>query len=111
MTRRRIAVGVNVVAAAVLLASTAAHAVVVGSAYFVPEAESQNAVIGFAHGAPNATFSVPSPTNPACAVGSTFCFTSATGYTLAQFLASGGAFNISGSASDLATNLDTGSLG
>ena len=111
MASLRTLLGMIVAATLALLSPTSAHADVVGSAFFVPEAESQNAVIGFAHGAPNATFSVPSPTNPACAPGSTFCFTSAAGYTLSQFLASGGAFNISGSASDLATNLDTGTNG
>jgi len=96
MTRRRIAVGVNVVAAAVLLASTAAHAVVLGSADFVPEAESQNAVIGFAHGAPNATFRAPRPLN----------FSSSGGFTLGAFLASGGATGVTGTAADLARDLD-----
>src|SRR2546428_12379832 len=101
MTRRRIAVGVNVVAAAVLLASTAAHAVVLGSAYFVPEAEAQNAVIGFAHGAPNATFTAPTPLS----------FTNAGGSTLGAFLASGGAFGITATAVDLARVLDNGTSG
>src|SRR5256712_11089266 len=101
MTRRRIAVGVNVVAAAVLLASTAAHAVVLGSAYFVPEAEAQNAVIGFAHGAPNATFTAPTPLS----------FTNAGGSTLGAFLASGGAFGITATAADLARVLDNGTSG
>ena len=36
-----------------------ANAQIIGSAYFVPEAQAQNAVIGFSHGAPTATFSVP----------------------------------------------------
>jgi hypothetical protein len=101
MTRRKIAVGVSVVAAAVLLASTAAHAVVSGKAYFVPEAESQNAVIGFAHGAPNATFTAPTPLN----------FSSAGGFTLGAFLASGGATGVTGTAADLARNLDIGTSG
>ena len=69
MASSRTILVVSVAATLAFLSPTSARADVVGSAYFVPEAESQNAVIGFAHGAPNATFSVPSPTNPACAVG------------------------------------------
>ena len=77
---------------------TGAHAAIIGSAYFVPEAEATNAVIGFAHGAPNATFSVPNgPIN----------FTSAAGYTLGQFLLSSrGASILTGTALDLARDLD-----
>ena len=80
-----------------------AHAQILGSAYFVSEAQSQNAVIGFPHGAPNATFSSPNgPIN----------FTSGAGYTLSQFLLSNpGTIILTGSAGDLGTLLDTGGVG
>jgi hypothetical protein len=84
----------------VLLAqSTSQDAFVVGHAYLNNSA-STNAVIGFSHGAPDVTFSVPYP-NPACA-GATFAGTAFTGDTLCfysgnsdsntlrSFLASGG---------------------
>jgi len=75
-----------------------AHAQILRSAYFVSEAQSQNAVIGFPHGAANATFSVPNgPIN----------FTSAPGYSLSQFLLSNpGTIILTGSAGDLARALD-----
>ena len=84
---------------------------VTGSAY-LNNAAATNAVIGFTHGAPDATFSVPSP-NPACA-GATFaedtlCFNSnaaSNGYTLGGFLATGGATILTGSAAALAANLN-----
>ena len=87
-------------AARVLLAAlespgTSQTATVMGSAYLNNPA-SANAVIGFAHGAPDVTFSVPSP-NPACTAGfagDTLCFNSEAannGYTLGGFLATGGA--------------------
>jgi len=80
-----------------------AHAQILGSAYFVSEAQSQNAVIGFPHGAANATFSVPNgPIN----------FTSAPGYTLSQFLLSNpGTSILTGSAGDLSRALDTAAGG
>ena len=80
-----------------------AQAQILGSAYFVSEAESQNAVIGFAHGAANATFSSPNgPIN----------FTSAPGYTLQQFLLSNpGTIILTGSAGDLSRALDTAAGG
>jgi hypothetical protein len=111
MGKLRALLGASVVVAAAFLGPTTAHAIVLGSAYFVPEAESQNAVIGFAHGAANATFSVPSPVNPACPPGSTLCFSSAGGYSLSAFLASGGATVLTGTAADLARNLDIGTSG
>lgn len=40
--------------------SAGAGPVASGSLYFVPEAEAGDAVIGFAHGAPNVTFTAPS---------------------------------------------------
>jgi hypothetical protein len=80
-----------------------AQASIVGSAYFVPEAEAQNAVIGFAHGAANATFSVPN---------GPIAFTSAPGYSLGQFLLSSpGAAILTGSPSDLARLLDVSGSG
>jgi hypothetical protein len=95
-----------------------------GAAYFVPEAEAKNAVIGFAHGTANATFTVPSPTNSACSTGmfpgDTLCFDSRVSaplggfpnaYTLGGFLASGGATNVTGSANDLGQALDNGTTG
>ncbi len=78
-----------------------AHATIMGAAYFVSEAEANNAIIGFAHGAPNATFTVP---NGAIDFDSRTCGTC---YTLGGFLGSGGATILTGSAGDLATNLDT----
>jgi len=94
-----------------LLISTTCLADVVGSAYLNNPANS-NAVIGFTHGAADATFSVPSPTNAACTgifVGDTLCFNSsaaANGYTLGGFLATGGATILTGSAAALAANLN-----
>jgi len=80
-----------------------AHATIIGSAYFVSEAESQDAVIGFAHGAANATFSVPN---------GPISFTSAGGYSLGAFLASTpGEITLTGSAADLARDLDNGGGG
>ncbi|SRR6266851_2725134 len=77
----------------------AAHATIIGAAYFVSEAESQNAVIGFAHGAPNATFSLPN---------GPISFTSAGGYSLGAFLASSpGEITLTGTAADLAQALDS----
>jgi len=80
----------------------AAHATIIGFAYFVSEAESQNAVIGFAHGAPNATFSLPNgPINFNSGA-------SATAYTLGGYLASSpGEITLTGTAADLAQNLDS----
>jgi hypothetical protein len=76
-----------------------AHATIIGSAYFVSEAESQNAVIGFAHGAANATFSLPN---------GPIGFTSAGGYSLGAFLASSpGEITLTGTAADLAQDLDS----
>lgn len=101
VARLKMAFGASVIAAVALLAPTTARATVVGNAYFVPEAEAQNAVIGFAHGAPNATFTAPTPLN----------FTNAGGTTLGAFLASGGAFGITATAADLARVLDNGTSG
>jgi hypothetical protein len=116
MTNVKMTLSASVAAMAItaVLASTPARATVLGSAYFVPEAEAMNAVIGFAHGAANATFSVPSPVNPTCTGSNTLCFdsrTSVTGYTLGGFLATGGATGVVGSPSDLARDLDTAAGG
>ena len=97
--------------ATVLLTSTTCLADVIGSAY-LNNAASTNAVIGFSHGAADVTFSVPSPTNPACSgifSGDTLCFNSGAagnGYTLGGFLATGGATVLTGSAAALAANLN-----
>ena len=72
--------------------------VVVGSIY-ENNAAASNAVIGFTHGAADVTFSVPSPTNPACTgafAGDTLCFQSGSLYTLGEFLTSGGATVLTG---------------
>jgi hypothetical protein len=107
----------NVLLAALQSSAASQTGTVMGSAYFVPEAEAQNAAIGFSHGAPNATFTVPSPTNSTCTgtfVGDTLCFNSGASdnaYTLGGFLASGGATVLTGTATDLARNLDIGTSG
>jgi hypothetical protein len=99
------------VAAATLLASTNSFAAVIGSAY-LNNAAASNAVIGFSHGAPDVTFSVPSPSNPACTgifVGDTLCFNSSAasdGYTVGGFLATGDATILTGSAAALTASLD-----
>ena len=86
-----------------VLVSAGAHATILGAAYFVSEADAQNAVIGFAHGAPNATFSVPN---------GPIAFTSAPGYSLGQFLLSSpGAIILTGSAADLSRALDVSGSG
>ena len=84
---------------------------VIGSAYLNNSAAS-NAVIGFSHGAPDVTFSVPS-SNLACTgafTGGTLCFNigaAANVYTLGDFLASGGATNVTvNTQGALAANLD-----
>ena len=101
----------NVLLAALSSTSTTQAGTVTGSAY-LNNAAASNAVIGFSHGAPDVTFSVPSP-NPACAgatfAGDTLCFNSSAasnGYTLGGFLASGGATMVTGSAAALAANLN-----
>jgi hypothetical protein len=101
----------NVLLAALTGSGSSQAGTVTGSAY-LNNAAAGNAVIGFSHGAPDVTFSVPSP-NPACAgatfAGDTLCFDSNAadnGYTLGGFLATGGATIISGSAAALAANLN-----
>jgi hypothetical protein len=108
----------NVLLAALTSQGTSQDPTVMGSAYFVSEAEAQNAVIGFTHGAPNATFTAPSPTNPACTGMNTLCFDSRSPtsdsayYTLQSFLTSGGATGVTaGNSTDLARNLDIGTSG
>ncbi len=112
MTHLKRAAGAGILAAAAVLSPGTSHAsVVIGSAY-LNNAASSNAVIGFSHGAADATFSVPSPTNPACGgifAGDTLCFNSnasANGYTLGGFLATGGATILTGSPAALAANLN-----
>lgn len=85
---------------------TAAQAQVVIGSVYQNNAAASNAVIGFTHGAPNATFSVPSPVNPACNgtfAGDTLCFQSGPLYTLGEFLTSGGATVLTGTPAALAT--------
>jgi hypothetical protein len=101
----------HVLLAALSSSGTAQTGTVTGSAY-LNNAAATHAVIGFSHGAPDVTFSVPSP-NPACAgdtfAGDTLCFNSnaaSNGYTLGGFLATGGATILTGSAAALAANLD-----
>jgi len=79
-----------------------AHATTIGAAYFVSEASSQNAVIGFAHGAPVATFSTPNgPIN--------FDSSCANCYLLGNFLLSNpGTIILTGAAGDLASPIDVG---
>ena len=97
MRKLLLATALSVCASGVMV--SAAHATIIGSAYFVSEAESQNAVIGFAHGAANATFSLPN---------GPIAFTSAGGYSLGAFLASSpGEITLTGTAADLAQNLDS----
>lgn len=90
-------------ALALAAVSGSAHAQIAGSAYFVSESEAQNAVIGFLHGAANATFSAPN---------GALNFTSAPGYTLGQFLLSNpGTSILTGSAGDLSRVLDAPGAG
>src|SRR3982750_344133 len=82
-----------VAALALCSPATGQAQVVIGSIYKNNPAAS-NAVIGFAHGAADVTFSVPSPGNPACTgtfVGDTLCFRSGGLYTIGEFLTSSGA--------------------
>ena len=97
MRKLLLATALSVFASGVMV--SAAHATIIGSAYFVSEGQSQNAVIGFAHGAANATFSLPN---------GPIAFTSAGGYSLGAFLASSpGEITLTGTAADLAQNLDS----
>ncbi len=110
MHNRKLAFALGILAS-VLITSTTCLADVTGFAY-LNNGASTNAVIGFSHGAADATFSVPSPTNPACTgifAGDTLCFNSgaaSNGYTLGGFLATGGATVLTGSAAALAANLN-----
>jgi hypothetical protein len=100
----------NVLLAALSGAETSQAATLIGSAYLNNSA-SGNAIIGFSHGLPDVTFSVPSP-NPACTgvfAGDTLCFNSGAatnGYTLGGFLATGGATILTGSQAALNSSLD-----
>jgi hypothetical protein len=106
----RYALRIAALAALTVFGAGAARATIIGAAYFVPEAVAQFAVIGFPHGAPNATFSLPTP-NPACPPGSTLCFNSGGGYALGDYLVNGGATILTGSAADLARALDVAGSG
>jgi hypothetical protein len=108
--KMRRASGAGFLVAAALLISTTSQATVIGSAY-LNNAASTNAVIGFSHGAADVTFSVPSPTNPACTgivAGDTLCFNDSNSgaHTLQDFLTSGGATVLTGSASALSSLLN-----
>src|SRR5882724_5623622 len=101
----KLAASAGLLAAAALLTSSTSQATVIGSAY-LDNAASTNAVIGFSHGAADVTFSVPSPTNAACTgivAGDTLCFndTNSGAHTVQDFLTSGGATVLTGSASAL----------
>jgi cytoskeletal protein CcmA (bactofilin family) len=101
----------NVLLAALQSPGTSQAASVIGSAYLNNSA-STNAIIGFSHGPPDVTFSVPSANNPACTgafAGDTLCFNSGAagnGYTLGGFLATGGATILTGTTAALAANLN-----
>jgi PEP-CTERM motif len=110
MGKYQLALRASLLAAAALVSPTMSQADVIGAAY-QNNAASGNALIGFSHGAADATFSVPSPTNAACSgifAGDTLCFNSGAvnGYTLGGFLATGGATILTGSAAALASNLN-----
>lgn len=98
MSRLSVAAGAGLFAASLLLNPGAKAAVVAGSAYLNNPANS-NAVIGFSHGAADATFTVPSPTNPACGSGFTLCFSTgdSSATSLGAWLTGGGATILTGS--------------
>jgi len=88
-----------VAALALCSPATSQAQVVIGSIY-ENNAAATNAVIGFAHGPADVTFSVPSPSNAACTgtfAGDTLCFRSGSLYTIGEFLTSSGATVLSGS--------------
>jgi hypothetical protein len=62
MNNSKLALVAGLLVTRALLTPTTGRADVLGSAY-LNNAASTNAVIGFSHGAPDATFTVPSPTN------------------------------------------------
>ena len=104
MSKLKLVTGASLLLGVALLSTTISQAaVVIGSAY-LNNAASTNAVIGFAHGPADVTFSAPSPVNPACTgifALDTLCFNSgaaANGYTVGGFLATGGATILTGSA-------------
>jgi hypothetical protein len=85
----------------VLAGGGKAQATTIGSAYFVSELQSQNAVIGFPHGAAVATFSAPSGPIDFSS------FVCGTCYMLGDFLLSNpGTIILTGSAADLASPID-----
>lgn len=107
MSKLKHVAAVTGVALATLLTSTISQANVTGAAY-LNNAAATNAVIGFAHGAADATFSVPSPTNAACTgafAGDTLCFNTGNSQvsTLQDFLTSGGATVLTGSSAALSS--------
>lgn len=87
-------------AALALVVPAIAQAGVVEGSVYLNNSASSNAVIGFSHGTADVTFTVPSPSNPACTgsfAGDTLCFQSGGLYTLGEFLSSGGATVLTGS--------------
>ena len=85
-----------------------AQAGVVAGSIYLNNSAASDAVIGFSHGAADVTFTVPSPSNPACTgafAGDTLCFQSGGAYTLGEFLSSGGATVLTGSG-NLGDSLD-----
>jgi PEP-CTERM motif len=91
------------VALSVMAAGAATANTVNGSLWIVAEAIAQNATIANAltQGAPDVTFSVNTP----------ITFNSNSGYTIGDFLASGGAAVLTGSSAVLSTLMDTGGNG
>jgi hypothetical protein len=106
--------GAAAVAVSAVLAATPASATILGSAWAVPSSIATNAIpSNTPTTTPNMTFSVPSPTNPACTgvyAGDTICADTAYNksfpYTPAGFVASTGGTVITGSAAYLSSSLD-----
>lgn len=79
-----------------------------GALYFVPESEAGDAVIGFAHGAPNVTFTAPSaPLDFTSIVGSD----SFADYTAGSFLGTDSATILTSTAGALGEDLDGSTAG
>ncbi len=110
MINLSIATAAGVLAAALLLHPSDSRAAVVEGAAYLNNAAANDAIVGFSHGAPDVTFTVPSPSNAACTgayAGDTLCFDSRlSAYSVGTFLTGGGATILTGSASALAANLD-----
>ncbi|HYM03554.1 MAG TPA: PEP-CTERM sorting domain-containing protein [Stellaceae bacterium] len=106
MTIRRLmshsAVVLGLVAAGLVAPVTSHAAPIVGDLWAVSETVAQNATIANVPGTtPDVTFSINSPIN----------LSSASGYTVADFLASGGATVLTGSSTALSRLLDTNNIG